>query len=329
MKRRDFLRVVGGSAAVWPLRGYAQQPGPMRRIGVLMSTAQSDSLEVGSINAFVAELEKLGWAKGKNLEIDIRWGEADPKRMTANAAELVALKPDLLVAKGAHVPAARQATTTIPIVFVVLIDSVAQNVVGAFSHPSGNATGFTSYEHELVGKRLSLLRDLAPRTARVLYVRSRESGVATQSLLNRLIGDAKALGLPVVDAPGQSKADIAGAVEAFAKEPDGGMIVAFDAFTFIHRPQLVELAARNRLPAIYPSRVFSQSGALCCYGFDQDDQFRQAANYVARILAGAKLSELPVQAPTKFDLVINRKTATALGLAIPQTLLATADEVIE
>lgn len=329
MKRRDFIKMVSGSAAAWPLAAHAQAPLPARRVGVLMSTAQSDSREVASINAFVAELETLGWSRGKNLEINVRWGEADPKRMTANATELVALNPDVLIAKGAQVPAARQATTTIPIVFVVLIDSVAQTIVGAFSRPSGNATGFTSYEHELVGKRLGLLRDLSPATKRVLYVRSRQSGVATQSLLDPLVDDARALGLPVVDAPGQAEADIADAVRAFASEPDGGLIAAFDAFTFIHRPQIVELAERYRLPAIYPSRVFSQSGGLCCYGFDQDEQFRQAANYAARIFAGAKPSELPVQAPTKFDLVINRKAARTLGLAIPPTLLATADEVIE
>jgi putative ABC transport system substrate-binding protein len=328
MKRRDFLKVVGGSAAAWPLAGYAQ-PRPMRRVGVLMSTAQSDSLEVRSINAFVAELEKLGWKIGKNLELDVRWGEADPKRMTANAAELVAFNPDALLVKGAQVPAARQATTTIPIVFVSLTDSVAQTVVGAFSRPNGNVTGFTSYEHELVGKRLGLLRDLAPRTVRVLYVRSRQSGVATQSLLERLVGHARALGVPVVDGPAQSALDIASVMQAFAGEPDGGMIVAFDAFTWTHGPQIVELAERYRLPSIYASRNFSQIGGLCCYGFDQDEQFRQAANYIARILAGSKPSELPVQAPTKLDLVINRKTATNLGLAIPPTLLATADEVIE
>jgi putative ABC transport system substrate-binding protein len=329
MKRRDFLKVVGGSAAVWPLVGYAQQPGPMRRVGVLMSTAESDPREVASIGAFLVELEKLGWIRGKNLEVIVRWGEADLKRMTANAAELVGLNPDVLLAKGAHVPAARQATTTIPIVFVVLIDSAAEAIVGAFSRPVGNVTGFTTYEHELVGKRLGLLRDLSPRTTRVLYVRSRQSGVATQSLLDRLVGDAKALGLPIVDAPGQSEEDIVSAVRAFAGEPGGGMMVAFDAFSLIYRVQLVELAERHRLPTIYPTRIFAHTGGLCCYGIDQDDQFRQAANYVARILAGAKPSDLPVQAPTKFDLVINRKTATNLGLAIPQTLLATADEVIE
>jgi putative ABC transport system substrate-binding protein len=329
MQRRDFLKMAGGSAAAWPLAGRAQQPASMRRVGVLMSTASSNPREVISVNAFGAELEKLGWSRGKNIEIDVRWGEADPGRMAANAAELVALKPDVLLAKGAQVPAARQATATIPIVFVVLIDSVAQSIVGAFTRPSGNATGFTSYEHELVGKRLNLLRDLAPRTARVLYVRSRESGVATQSLLDRLVSDSKALGLPVVDAPGQSAAEIASAIEAFGRAPDGGMLAAFDAFTFVHRSQLVELAERYRLPSVYPSRIFAERGALCCYGFDQDDQFRQAAGYVARLLGGAKPSDLPVQAPTKFGLVINLKAAMALGLTVPPTLLATADEVIE
>ena len=256
MQRRDFLKVVGGSVAAWPVAGRAQQPASMRRVGVLMSTAASDPREVMSVNAFRAELEKRGWSKGKNIEIDVRWGEADSGRMTANAAELVGLKLDVLLAKGAQVPAARQATAKIPIVFVVLIDFVAESIVGAFSRPIGNVTGFTSYEHELVGKRLGVLRDLSPRTDRVLYLRSRESGVATQSLLDRLVSDSKALGLPVVDAPGQSEGDIESAIEAFAREPDGGIMVAFDAFTFVHRSQLVELAERYRLPAIYPSRHF-------------------------------------------------------------------------
>ena len=325
MKRRDFIKVVGGSLAAWPAMAHAQQP--MRRVGVLMSTAQSDPREVASVDAFLAELEKRGWSRGKNLEIIVRWGEADSARMTANAAELVALKPDVLLAKGAQVPAARQATTSIPIVFVVLIDSAAEAIVGAFSRPTGNVTGFTTYEHELVGKRLGVLRDLSPRIARVLYIRSRQSGVATQSLLDRLVSEARTLGLPVVDGPGQSEADIENAVREFAREPDGGVMIAFDAFTLIHRLQVVELAQRYRLPAIYPSRAFSRSGGLCCYGFDQDDQFRQAAGYVVRLLEGAKPSDLPVQAPTKFDLLVNRTTAAALGLTIPPTLLATADEI--
>jgi putative tryptophan/tyrosine transport system substrate-binding protein len=325
MKRRDFIKAVGGSLAAWPVATHAQQP--MRRVGVLMSTAQSDPREVASIDAFLAELEKRGWSRGKNLEVIVRWGETDSKRMTANAAELVGLNVDVLLAKGAHVPSARQATTTIPIVFVVLIDSAAEAIVGAFSRPIGNLTGFTTYEHELVGKRLGVLRDLSPRINRVLYLRSRQSGVATQSLLDRLVSEARTLGLPVVDGPGQSEGDVERAVQDFAREPDGGVMVAFDAFTLIYRQQIVALAQRHRLPAIYPSRAFSKSGGLCCYGFDQDDQFRQAAGYVARLLEGAKPSDLPVQAPTKFDLSINRTTAKNLGLTIPPMLLATADEI--
>lgn len=324
MKRRDFIKVVGGSLA-WPAVARAQQP--IRRVGVLMSTAPSDPREVASVDALVAELEKRGWRSGKNLEVIVRWGAADSGRMTANASELVGMNVDVLVAKGAQVPAARQATTGIPIVFVVLIDSAAEAIVGAFSRPVGNVTGFTTYEHELVGKRLGVLRDLSPRISRVLYVRSRQSGVATQSLLDRLISEASTLGLPVVDGPCQSEGDIVTAVQDFAREPGGGVIVAFDAFTLIHRRQIVALAERHRLPAIYPSRAFSQSGGLCCYGIDQDDQFRQAAGYVVRLLEGAKPSDLPVQAPTKFDLLINRTTAKNLGLTIPPMLLATADEI--
>jgi putative tryptophan/tyrosine transport system substrate-binding protein len=321
--------LLGGAAVARPLAAQAQQPTGTRRVGILMSTAETDPLEVASVNAFIGELAKLGWVQGRNLDIDLRWGVADSKRMTANATELVSLAPDVILAKGATVPSARQATSAIPIVFVVLPDPFVQPLVGSFSHPTGNITGFTTYESELVGKRLGLLRELLPKSSRVLYLRSRQTGVATKSLLDRIVEDARGFGLTVTDGPVQNAAEIEAAVQGFAGEPDGGLIVAFDALTFIHRLAIVEFAARFCLPAIYPSRNFAPTGALCCYGFSQDDQFRQAAAYVSRILSGAKPSDLPVQRPTKFELTINLKTAKALGITIPQSIIASADEVIE
>jgi len=329
MKRRAFLRLAGGGAA-WPLAVRAQQAQPTRRVGILMSTAETDPLEISSVTAFTTELAKLGWIQGKNLDLSVRWGAADPQRMTANAEELVSLQTEVILAKGATVPSAHKATTTIPVVFVSLPDPIVQPLVGSFSKPVGNITGFTTYEHGLVGKRLSLLRDLSPQTGRVLYLRSRQSGVATQSLLERLVEDARAANLNVTDAPAQSATDVDNAIQAFAAAgPNGGLLAAFDAFTLIHREAIVGMAARFRLPAVYPSRNFAGKGGLCSYGFDQNQQFREAASYVSRILSGARPGDLPVQTPTKFELLLNLKTAKALDLAISPTLLAAADEVIE
>jgi putative tryptophan/tyrosine transport system substrate-binding protein len=294
-----------------------------------MSTAETDPLEISSVNAFTAELAKLGWVQGKNLDLSVRWGAADSKRMTANAEELVSRGTDVILAKGATVPSARQATTSIPIVFVSLPDPIVQPLVGSFSRPVGNITGFTTYEHGLVGKRLSLLRDLSPRISRVLYLRSRQSGVATQSLLECVMEDARAAGLNVTDAAAQNPADIDGAIQAFAASPDGGLLVAFDAFTLIHRQAIVEMAARYRLPAVYPARNFAGNGGLCSYGFDQNQQFREAASYVSRLLSGSKPSDLPMQTPTKFELLLNLKTANVLDLSIAPSLLAAAEEVAE
>jgi ABC-type uncharacterized transport system substrate-binding protein len=261
MKRRAFLGLVGGGAA-WPLVARAQPAERMRRVGILMSTAETDPLETSSVQAFTAELAKLGWIQGKNLDLSVRWGAADKQRMTANAQELVSLQTEVILAKGATVPSAHQATATIPIVFVSLPDPIVQPLVGSFSKPVGNITGFTTYEYGLVGKRLSLLRDLSPHISRVLYLRSHESGVATQSLLERVMEDARAANLNVTDAPAQSAADVDGAIQAFAAAgPGGGLLAAFDAFTLIHREAIVEMAARYRLPAVYPSRNLPEKAA--------------------------------------------------------------------
>ena len=329
MRRRAFIRLIGGAATTWPLAVRAQQSGPTKRVGILMSTVDTDPLEISSVNAFIAELAKLGWVRGKNLELSVRWRATDIKRMKSNAEELVSVGTDVILAKGAASPSASQATTTIPIVFVSLPETIVPALVGSFSHPVGNITGFTTYEHGLVGKRLGLIRDLSPRVSRVLYLRLRESSVPSQPLLEQVKGDARAAGLSVTDAPAQNAAEIESAIQAFAAAPDGALLIAFAAFTIIHRQTIVDACARYKLPAVYPSRNHAGPEGLCSYGFDQEHQFREAASYVSRLLSGAKLSDLPVQTPTKFQLFLNLKTAKALDLAISPGLLAAADEVTE
>lgn len=294
-----------------------------------MNTDESDPNELASVRAFALALEKLGWVQGRNLEMTVRWAAGDPQRMEANARELVRLAPAALLVKGANVPAAQRATAAIPIVFVVLGDANAETYAGSFARPRGNMTGFTSYERALVGKRLTILRQLAPRVTRVLYIRSRATGTDTLPLYEQLIADAATIHVPITDAACENEAGISDAVQPFGRQSGGGLMAAFDAFTTVHRSKIIDLAVRSGLPAIYPLRAFVQSGGLCSYGFDQDEQFREAAAYVARILNGEKPGALPVQAPNKFELLINLKAAKALGLDVPSALLATADEVIE
>jgi ABC-type uncharacterized transport system substrate-binding protein len=328
MRRREFIAVLG-CAAAWPFGASAQEPDRPRRVGVLMSTAESDPREVANVAAFAQSLETLGWVAGRNLEIAYRWADGDSERMEANARELVGLAPDVILVKGANVPAARRATSKIPIVFVVLGEATAQDYVVSFARPSGSITGFASFERELVGKRLDLLRQMVPRVARVLYIRSRRTGTDTRALFLRITEDAAAHGLAVTDGPVENEADVERAVEAFVRKPNGGLVIAFDAFNTVHSARIVALAARYRLPAIYPLRLFTESGGLFSYGFDQAEQFRQAASYVDRILRGEKPGDLPVQRPNKFELVINLRAAKALGLTTPSAVLAVADEVIE
>jgi putative tryptophan/tyrosine transport system substrate-binding protein len=329
MRRREFITLLGGMTAAWPFAASAQQPGQMRRVGVLMSTAESDPREVANVAAFAQSLETLGWVAGRNLEIAYRWADGDSERMEANARELVGLAPDVLVVKGANVPAARRATSKIPIVFVVLGEATAQDYVVSFARPGGNITGFASFERDLVGKRLDLLRQMVPTVASVLYIRSRRTGTDTRALFLRINEDAAAHGLAVTDGPAENEADIERAVAAFARKRNGGLVIAFDAFNTVHSARLTALAARYRLPAIYPLRLFAERGGLFSYGFDQAEQFRQAASYVDRILRGEKPGDLPIQRPNKFELVINLTAAKALGLTLPSALLAVADEVLE
>ena len=327
MRRREFLGILGAGAATWPLAARAQQPERIRRIGVLMSTTETEHEEKSIVAAFVSTLASVGWMQARNVTIDYRWGAGDPHRMQEYARELVALGPDVILAKGGSVPSAVQATSTVPIVFVVLSDAVAQKFITSFARPRGNITGFTSNESTLVGKRLEFLKEISPRITRVLFIRGARP--ETRALFLRAADDAAHLGLAVTDCAAENDADIERAVTAFVQKPDGGVSIAFDAFNIVHRNKLVELAAHHHLPAIYAASLFAEGGGLLSYGLSQVEQFRLAASYVDRILRGEKPGDLPVQAPTKFELVINLKTAKALGLTIPPTLLTRADQVIE
>jgi putative tryptophan/tyrosine transport system substrate-binding protein len=327
MRRREFLKLTAGAAAIWPLAVHAQPVERIHRIGVLMSTAENERDEKASVGAFIEGLKDRGWMEGSNLVVDYRWAAGDPQRMREYARELVLLAPDVIFAKGASVSALLDTTSTIPIVFVVLSDAVAQGYVPNFARPLGNVTGFTSNEIALVGKRLALLKEISPHLSRVLYVR----GVRpeTRALFLRAVEDGSRLGLTVVDCAASNDADIERAVTSFAQKPNGGLSVAFDAFNTVHRSTIVELATRYYLPAAYSLRLFAEDGGMLSYGFNQIEQFKQAATYVDRILKGEKVGDLPVQLPTKFELVINLKTTKAIGLTVPSSLLATADEVIE
>jgi putative ABC transport system substrate-binding protein len=267
MRRREFITLLGSVAMTWPGDARAQRRIP--RVGVLMSTSSSEPQEKRFVSTFVDTLDKAGWSAGRNVEIISRWGDGDADRMAANARELVAMGPDVMLVKGANVPAVQKSTTTIPIVFVLLSEAVAEAIVGSFARPQGNLTGFTSYERELVGKRLALLRELSPTLKRVLYVRSQRIGVDTRGLLTRFSGDAAGLGLEVIDGAADSAADIERAFQSFGPKGNGGIVVAFDAFAAVHHGQIVELASRYGLPAIYPLKIFVQSGGLMSYGLDQ------------------------------------------------------------
>jgi len=327
MRRRDLIKAIAGSAIAWPLAARAQLSERMRRIGLLMSTAQTDPQETSSVAAFVQTLRKAGWIPGRNVTIDYRWGAGEPSRYQKYAQELVGLAPDVIFAKGACKPALAHATSTIPVVFAALSDFVAETYVGSFAQPRGNMTGFTTNETTLVGKRLEILKEISPRTTRVLFIRGARPETRTQFQLAAEFGPS--LGLAVIDCPADNDSDIESAVASFIREPDGGITIAYDAFNIVHGGKITELAELHRLPAVYFYRSFAVNGGLVSYGFDQAKQFGDAAGYVDRILKGEKPGDLPVQAPTKFDLVINLKTAKALGLTITRDFLLVADEVIE
>ena len=328
LRRRDFITALGGATIAWPLAARAQQGERMRRIGVLMSQAADDPEGQARIAAFQQGLQSLGWTVGRNLQIDARWA-ADADLFRKYATELVAATPDAILAStNQAVAPLRQATRTVPIVFVIVIDPVGAGDVASLARPGGNATGFMLYEYSISGKWLELLKQIAPGVTRVAVLRDpvTAAGIGQFAAVQAV---APPFGVELSPVDVRDGGEIERAVTAFAREPNGGLIVPASVSSAVHRKLIITLAARHRLPAVYPFRNFPTNGGLIAYGPDLIDQYRRAAGYVDRILKGEKPADLPVQAPTKYELVINRKTANALGIEVPPMLLARADEVIE
>ena len=328
MKRREFITLFGGAAASWPLAARAQQGERKRRIGVLAPTAPDDAEAQTRFAALRQGLQRFGWIEGRNLQIDARWGAGDAGAIGRAATELAALAPDVIVASGSAAAAILQATRTVPIVFVSVPDPVGSGFVESLAQPGGNATGFMMFEYGLSAKWLELLKEIAPGVTRAAVLRDPAivAGIGQFAVIQSA---APSVGVDVSAINMRDGAEIERAVTAFARRPNGGLILTASALAAIHRDLVVSLAARYKLPAVYITRYFVAGGGLVSYGPDFVDQYRRAAEYVDRILKGEKPADLPVQAPTQYELVINLKTAKALGLDVPETLLARADEVIE
>ena len=327
MKRREFITLLGGAAA-WPLAARAQQPDRMRRIGVFMNLASDDAEGQARNAAFLQGLQEAGWAVGRNVRIEYRWGAGDPELFRRYAAELVALAPDVILASGASMYALQQVTREVPIVFVQVPDPVGAGIVLSMARPGRNATGFTPFEYGVSAKWLELLKEIAPRVTRAAVVRDPAIPTGTGQL-GAIQSVAPSFGVDLSPVDVRDVREIEGTVAAFARGSNGGLIVTASALAVVHREVIITLATRYKLPAVFFLRSFVTDGGLISYGPDSMDQFRRAAGYVDRILKGEKPADLPVQAPTKYELVINLKTAKALGLEVPATLLARADEVIE
>src|SRR5262244_1032568 len=329
MRRREFIMLLGGAAAAWPLAARAQQAEKMRRIGILLPAAPDDSEVQSWVGAFLQGLAQSGWITGRNIRIETRWTKFDPEETRKYAAELVALAPDVILAAGTStVGPLLRLTRTVPIVFPVAADPVAAGLVESLARPGGNATGFMSFEIGFAAKWLELLKEIAPGVKRAMVLRTLATA-AGPGQFGAIQAVAPSLGVELRPIDTQDAGEIERAIVAFASEPNGGLIAATGGGVLKNRELTVALAARHRLPAVYAYRIHVMSGGLISYGLDNLDQYRRAAGYVDRILRGEKPADLPVQAPTKYELVINLKTAKALGLEVPPTLLARADEVIE
>jgi ABC-type uncharacterized transport system substrate-binding protein len=327
MKRRDFISLLGSAVAAWPLAVRAQQPERVRRIGVLVGLAENDPEMRERIAGFRQGLEKFGWAEGSNLRIDYRFAPAGAQARLL-ARELIALQPDVILTQSTPATAAmQQETRTIPIVFSVA-DPIGSGFVASLSRPGGNLTGLLQYEEGITGKWLAMLKEIAPNLTRAALVANPRTA-AFDYFLQSAKAVAPSLAIDIVPTPVDNAADIELALKTFAREPNGGLVLPPDTSTVVHRDLIIALAAQHRLPAVYATRVFVAAGGLMYYGTDFADLSRQAASYVDRILRGAKPADLPVQTPTKFETVVNRKTAKALGLTVPPGLLIAADEVIE
>jgi ABC-type uncharacterized transport system substrate-binding protein len=329
MRRREFVTLLGGAAAMWPLAARAQQAERLRRIGVLMNLAADDPQSPVRIAALLQGLQELGWADGRNMRLEYRWGANDVERGRRFAAEMVALRPEVILASGSpSVGALQQVTRAVPIVFVAVIDPVGSGFVDSLAQPGGNITGFTLFEFGVSGKWLELLKEVAPRVTRVGVLRD-PALASGGGQLGAIQSVAPSFGVEVNPVNVRDAAEIERGITAFSRSANGGLIVTGSTLTTVHRDLIVTLAARHRLPAVYPQRYYVSDGGLMSYGADTTDPYRRAAGYIDRILKGEKPADLPVQAPTKYELVINLKTAKALGLDVPPTLLARADEVIE
>ena len=328
MRRRTFIVLLGGAAA-WPLAARAQQVERVRRIGVLMHLAADDPESLVRVAAFAQGLQELGWKLGTNVEIDTRWAVGDAEQFRKYAAELVALAPDVILASTTpSVGALQRASNTVPIVFAAVTDPVGQGFVASLARPGNNTTGFSVYEYGIGPKWLELLREIAPGVTRVAVLRD-PTLASTSGLLGAIQGVAPSMGVEVSPIGVRDASEIERGITAFARGSNGGLIVLAAPLTSVHRELIAALAVRHRLPTVYSLRFYVAGGGLISYGPDIIDQYRRAAGYVDRILKGEKPGDLPVQAPTKYQLVINLKTAKALGLTVPPTLLARADEVIE
>jgi putative tryptophan/tyrosine transport system substrate-binding protein len=328
MQRRKFITLLGGAVAAWPLAARAQ-PERLRRIDMLISTAEDDPDTQARVTAFLQGLQQLGWTDGRNVQINSRWDASNPDRIRGYVAELTALAPDIIVATGAAtLGPVLQATRAVPIVFVTVPDPVGAGFVESLARPGGNATGFTQFEYSLSGKWLELLKQIAPAVTRAAVLRdpAMPDGIGQFAVIQSV---APSVGMEVSSVNIRDAGEIERAVAAFARSSNGGLVVTSSAFAANHRELIITLAARHRLPAVYYRRLFVTSGGLISYGPDFIDQFRRAAGYVDRILKGEKPADLPVQVPTKYELVINLKTAKALGLEVPLQLQQRADELIE
>jgi putative ABC transport system substrate-binding protein len=329
LNRRDFISRLAVTASAWPLAALAQQTERVRRIGVLMGVAD-DPEGQARVTALKQGLQELGWTDGRNIQIETRFGGADAGRIRAHAAELAALAPDVLVGQTTPVVRAlRQATSSIPIVMAGVNDPVEQGFVSSLAHPGGNITGFTFIDFQMVGKWLEMLKEAAPGVARAALMFNPDAVPHYYVYLRSFEAEPRSIAVEVTAAPVRDTAEVQEAVAKLGRDPGSGLIVAPDAFTLVHYPLLIRLAQQHRLPAVYAWRTSVAQGALMSYGPDPYDMFRRSASYVDRVLKGAKPGDLPVQQPTKFELAINLKTARALGLQIPDRLLALADEVIE
>jgi putative ABC transport system substrate-binding protein len=328
MKRREFITLLGGAAA-WPLTARAQQPERVRRIGILLAAAADDSQFQTWVGAFLQALALLGWTIGRNVRIDTRWATTNAAEIRRHAAELAALAPDVILAHGSStVGALLQVTRSVPIVFPVVSDPVGAGFVDSLARPGGNATGFMLFEYSLSGKWLELLKQIAPGVTRVAVLRDTDipSGPAMFGVIQAMAPSLRAEVTPVNM---RDAGEIERAVATFARSGNGGLIVTPSGLALRHRDLIITLAARHKLPAVYFARHFVTGGGLISYGADYTDQYRRAAGYVDRILKGAKPADLPVQAPVKFETVLNLKTAKALGIEVPTSILLRATEVIE